>query len=61
MQARPDFDEKGIRREQERSAAERRERNALAIAEVVGREPTTPSRTPADICKRLRDRGICNN
>lgn len=32
-------EEKAIRRERQQSAAERRDRNALAIAEVVGRNP----------------------
>jgi hypothetical protein len=33
-------EEKAIRQERQQSAAERRRRNALAIAEVVGRNPT---------------------
>ncbi len=35
-----------VREEQERHALERRERNSLAIAEVVGRNP---ARKPADV------------
>lgn len=33
------IEDKIIRRERQQSAAERRERNALAISEVVGRTP----------------------
>ena len=35
----------GVRKERERHALERRERNSLAIAEVVGRNP---ARNPGD-------------
>lgn len=43
MPAQLESEEERIRQEREKAAAERRERNALAIAEVVGRNPARPS------------------
>jgi hypothetical protein len=61
MPAQMDFEEEVIRRQRERAAAERRERNARAIAEVVGRNPAKPLEPPSDFFKRLRDRNANNN
>lgn len=61
MRAQPDCEEEVIRRERERTASERRQRNAQAIAEVVGREPVQTFQMHAPIFKRLRDRDMSNN
>ena len=45
MPAQIELEEEAVREEQQRHALERRERNSLAIAEVVGRNP---ARNPGD-------------
>jgi hypothetical protein len=56
MLAQVEIEEKQLRQEREQSAAQRRERNALAIAEVVGRNPIRHFGTPANFLSRPRDR-----
>lgn len=61
MPAQLELEREIIRREREKSAAERRDRNALAIAEVVGRNAVKPLPGPADLLRRLRDPYPRNN
>jgi len=56
MLAQVEMEEKQLRQERQQSAAQRRERNALAIAEVVGRNPIRHFGTPVNFLSRPRDR-----
>ncbi len=56
MLAQVEIEKNQLRQEREQSAAERRERNALAIAEVVGRHPIKEFGTPSNFLVRPRDR-----
>lgn len=55
MLAQLENEEKEIRQEREKSAALRRERNAVAIAEVVGRSPAKRLQAPSNFLSRVRD------